>query len=144
MTRRLALVALAGVLLAACGSIKLSTAMVSWAHDTGFLSTAKSLSVDAAHAASALRSPSSGVNELHTVCGVLLLKVQMAQTNLPTPDDQATTSLDHAYGDLGAAANECYRADRNVSKRAGALGYLARGVARLSEGSARVATASLP
>ena len=141
---RLVLVALAGVLLAACGSITLSSAMVSWAHDNGFLSSTKTLTVDAAHAASALRSMSTGVNGLHTVCGVLLLEVQKAQTNLPTPDDQATALLDRAYGDLGAAANECYQAGHEVSKRANALTYLGRGVAKLSEGSARVAAASLP
>lgn len=144
MIRRLAILVLAGVTLAACGSIKLSTAMVSWVHSNGFISSTKTLNVDAVHAASALKSPTSGVNELHTVCGVLLLEVQVAHTNLPTPDDQSTTLLDAAYSDLGAAANECYRAGHDLALRASALGYLAAGVAKLSEGSARVATVSLP
>ncbi len=138
------MVALAGVLLAGCGSIKLSTAMVTWARTNAFVSSTKTLGLDAAHAATALKSRSSGVNDLHTVCGVLLLEVQMAHTDLPTPDDQATSLLDHAYSDLGAAANECYEAGGNVIRRARALEYLARGAAKLSEGSARVATVSLP
>ncbi len=144
MIRRLAVVALAGALLAGCGSIKLSTAMISWAHDNGFLASAKTLSADAAHVATALRSPSSGVNELHTVTGVLLLAAQSAQTQLPTPDDQATQLLNSAYGSLGAAANVGYNAANNPLKRAKALALLAQGLAKLSEGSARVATTSVP
>ncbi|HQT99014.1 MAG TPA: hypothetical protein PLG60_00765 [Acidimicrobiales bacterium] len=144
MIRRLGAVALAGVLLAGCGSVKLSTAMISWAHDNGFAASAKTLSIDAAHVATALRSASSGVNELHTVTGVLLLAAQSAQTQLPTPDDQATNLLNGAYASLGAAANVGYNAAASPLKRAQALGLLAQGLAKLSEGSARVATASIP
>jgi hypothetical protein len=142
--RRVVVVLLAGAVLAGCGSIKLSTAMVRWAHDNAFVASSKTLSVDANHAASALRSPSTSVNELHTVCGVLLLDAQQANTPLPTPDDQATALLNGAYENLAGAANECYAAAASPLKRARALALLARGLAKLSEGVARVAVASVP
>lgn len=143
MIRRLAAVAFAGLILAGCGSIKLSTAMVSWVRDNGFAASTKTLGVDAAHLATALRSPSTGVNELHTVTGVLLLAAQSAQTQLPTPDDQATHLLNDAYGSLGAAANVGYNAAHHAATRAKALTLLAQGLAKLSEASARVATSSV-
>ncbi|MDE3007763.1 MAG: hypothetical protein KGJ10_02830 [Acidobacteriota bacterium] len=144
MIQRVVVVLVAGVVLAGCGSIKLSTAMVGWVHDNAFVASSKALSVDASHVAGALRAASSSVNELHTVCGVLLLDTQKANTPLPTPDDQATKLLSGAYENLAGAANECYGADASPLKRARALAMLARGLAKLSEGVARVAVASAP
>lgn len=118
--------------------------MISWVHQNGFAASAKTLGADAAHVATVLRSASSSVNELHTVTGVLLLAAQSAQTQLPTPDNQATELLNSAYASLGAAANVGYNAAHSALKRAQALGLLAQGLAKLSEGSARVATTSVP
>jgi X-X-X-Leu-X-X-Gly heptad repeat protein len=63
---------------------------------------------------------------------------------LPTPDATATTLLSKAYTSLGAGANECYVASTSVRARAKALETLASGLADLSEGSARITSASTP
>lgn len=142
--RRLTGLALCALVLAACGSVSLSAAMVTWVKDNGFISSTKTLTTDAAHAATVLRSTHSSDGLLHLVCGVLLLDVQKANTPLPTPDSQSTKLLNEAYTDLASAANECYNASGSPSARARALVSLSRGVAKLSEGSARVIAASTP
>jgi hypothetical protein len=85
-----------------------------------------------------------GTKDLHTVCGVLLVDIESANASLPTPDRQTTTLLSSAYTNLGAAANECYNAGPSPAKRLVALSSMAKGLAALSEATARidVATAS--
>ncbi len=139
MIRRLLVVALAGLVLGACGTISTSTAMLNWVSQSGYHSTAAGILVDAEHAANALRQPAVTVPQLHTVCGVLLYELGQANASLPTPDDQASTLLSNAYDQLGAGANQCYR-----NERVSALVSLARGAASLSEASARIASVSLP
>jgi hypothetical protein len=142
--RRFAVLAVAGLVLCACGSISGSKAMVSWVTQSGYLSTAKSLTKDAAHSANALRTSSDSKFDLHTVCGVLLVDTESANASLPTPDNVATKLLSKAYTDLGAGANQCYRADTSVSARATALATLAKGASYLSEASARIASTTTP
>jgi len=113
--------------------------MVNWVSQSGYVTTAKAVLVDAEHSANDLRNAATSAAQLHTVCGVLLYEVQQANASLPTPDDQASNLLSAAYGDLGAGANECYH-----GQRVRALASLAKGAALLSEASARIATASLP
>jgi hypothetical protein len=76
--------------------------------------------------------------DLHTVCAVLYLETEEANAALPTPDHQTTTLLGKAYNNLGAGANVCYDAANNVTQRDRALAYLTKGVAQLSEASARI------
>jgi hypothetical protein len=142
--KHLALLLAAGLLLAACGSVSASSAMISWATQSNFATNAKSLYVDTQHSARALRTPSISKADLHTVCGVLLLEAQAANSSLPTPDAQATKLLSGSYADLGAGANQCYRAESNLATRATAIASLAKGAALLAEATARVATTSLP
>ncbi len=142
--RRVAVLAVAGLVLCACGSISGSKAMVSWVTQSGYLSTAKSLTKDAAHSANALRTPSDSKFDLHTVCGVLLVDTESANASLPTPDNVATKLLSNAYTDLGAGANKCYRANTSANARAGALATLTKGLSYLSEASARIASATTP
>jgi len=137
--RRVAVLAVSGLLLSACGSVSASKAMVDWVAQSGYTSTAKAVLVDARHAANALRKPSVTIAQLHTVCGVLLYEVSQANASLPTPDDQASTLLSDAYGDLGAGANQCYK-----DQRVAALASLDKGASSLSEASARIAAVSLP
>lgn len=139
MIRRLVALLSAGLVFSACGSISASTAMIDWVSQSGYVSTAKAVLVDAAHSATALRTVSMSSAQLHTVCGVLLLDLDKANASLPTPDGQASNLLSKAYGDLGAGANQCYR-----SERAAALLSLAQGAALLSEASARITAASTP
>ena len=139
MIRRVVAVAVAGLLLSACGSVSASTAMVNWVSQSSFPSTAKAVLADASNAANALRIPSMSMAQLHTVCGVLLYEVSQANASLPTPDDQASTLLSTAYDDLGAGANQCYR-----GQRVDALASLAKGASSLSEASARITAVSLP
>jgi hypothetical protein len=80
------------------------------------------------------------------VCGVLLMDSEQFNSSLPTPDNQATELLSRAFSDFGAGANKCYGAQKNPAARASALSWLSRGMAKLSEGSARihVATGAAP
>jgi type II secretory pathway pseudopilin PulG len=142
--RRITVVLVAGLLLGACGSVSASTAMVSWVSQSNFTKNAKALLSDAQHSATVLRNASSTNADLHTVCGVALYEVESANASLPTPDAQATALLSRAYTDLGAGANQCYRAQRSATARARSLASLAKGAAALSEASARIAVASLP
>jgi hypothetical protein len=118
--------------------------MISWSTQSNFATNARALYVDAQHSANALRTPSAVSADLHTVCGVLLVDVEAANSSLPAPDAQATKLLSHAYNELGAGANQCYRAQNGVNARANALVSLTKGATLLSEAIARIATASLP
>jgi hypothetical protein len=141
--RGLAALFVAGLLLSSCGSVSPATAMRSWVTQSGFRANTKVLEKDAAHSATALRAAATTRLQLHTVCGVLLYDTQTSNASLPTPDAQATSLLSRAYTELGAGANECYKAT-SVSDRATALASLAKGGAALAEGSARVASVVVP
>lgn len=135
--RRAALaLVLAGVVLAGCGKVTTTSALAQWSHQSNFEQSVSILLDDARHAANALRSTSS-LNDLHTVCAVLLVDVQSANAALPTPDAQTSQLLSSAYTDLGAGANRCYSAD-SVARRERALADLTRGAGELVEGRARV------
>jgi hypothetical protein len=142
--RALGALLVGSILLGACGSISAATALTSWVVQSSYPSSASTLVTDARHSANVLKSPTTSNADLHTVCGVLLVDTESANASLPTPDSRATTLLSKAYTDLGAGANECYVASSSVSARSRALRSLASGLAHLSEGSARIASASAP
>jgi len=134
----------AGLLLSACGSISAASAMTSWVTQSGYIANNKQLERDAANAATALEDATSSSAELRTVCAVLDLESEQANSSLPTPDGQATNLLSRAYDTLGAAANECYGARANAASRAKALASLSRGVGGLAEASARITSVTTP
>ncbi len=143
MTRAVGAALVAGLLLAACGSVNAATATANWVAQSGFLSSVKTLVGDAQHSATALRNTSMASSSRHTVCEVLFVDTQTANASLPTPDATSTALLSAAYTDLGRGASRCYGAT-NVAARDGALLQLSLGLAKLSEATARVASASLP
>jgi hypothetical protein len=136
--RAIALLLVGGLLLSACGTQSMSTAMKSWTKESTYTSNNKTLLGDVQHSATALRIASEGSNNLHTVCGVLLFESEEANAALPTPDDLVNTLLAKAYGNLGAGANVCYKSADDPARRAKALNYLSRGVGQLAEASAQI------
>lgn len=129
----------AGLSLSACGAVTSTSALSQWSHQSNFEQSMGILLTDARHAASALRSNAS-LNELHTVCAVLLVDVQSANAALPTPDAQTSHLLSRAYTDLGAGANRCYVATSSAL-RSRALADLSRGAGEVVEARTRVRVA---
>ena len=144
MTRRIVVLALAGLLLCACGTVSEAKAMSGWVAHSNFKANASSLFGDVVTSAKDLRNPNLSSNDYHTVCQVLFSDDGAMQAALPTPDQQATTLLNKAYQRFATAAHECYNAESSATARAKALATLARGAALFAEARARVATASLP
>ena len=142
MTRWLLVLLGAGLLLAACGNVSLASATKSWVAQSGFRQNLPTLTHDVQHSAAQLRDADASVNDLHTVCAVLDVDTEEANSSLPTPDNQATSLLSKAYNDFGAGANKCYDAARDPKARASALAWLQRGMAALSEGTARINVAT--
>lgn len=138
MSRRLLTLLGAGLTLSACGTMSTSSALRQWVVQSNFHASMGILSNDVRHAAGALRNAHSTSNDLHTVCGVLLVDTESANASLPTPDAQGTVLLSRTYTLLGAGANECYVAANNENVRAKALGSLRRGFATLSEATVRI------
>jgi hypothetical protein len=136
--RTIAILLAGGLLLSACGTQSMATAMRSWTKESTYGANNKTLLGDVQHSATALRIADEGNNDLHTVCGVLLYESEEANAALPTPDDLVNTLLSKAYGNLGAGANVCYKSGTNPAKRATALTYLSKGVGELAEASARI------
>ena len=142
MKQSVGVLLLAGVLLSGCGSITAASALQSWVAQSNLHSSLKILARDAQRAKESLVNVASSANDLHTVCGVLLVDAESANASLPTPDNQATHLLSSAYTQLGTAANLCYRAGANAAIRARALGALARAGAEFSEAGARISAAA--
>ncbi|MEI6710418.1 MAG: hypothetical protein WCL17_05500 [Actinomycetota bacterium] len=141
--KRIAVLLCAGLLLAGCGSIKASVALSNWVLQSNFKSAVGTFASDSAIAANNLRNPKATKADLHTVCAVLYLDAQQANSSLPTPDDQATRLLGKAYNYFSSAANACYDAS-SLMARPAVLRELAKATATFSEATARVATASTP
>lgn len=142
MIRRLGALAVAGLVLCACGSLSASTATANWVRESDYAKNNATLVRDVQHAAGALADRASTGNQLHTVCGVLYTDTEAANAALPTPDAQATRLLSRAYSEIGDGGDECYVAASSASERARALASLAAGLASLSEAAARLATAT--
>jgi hypothetical protein len=116
----------------------MSTAMKTWTSQSSYAANNKTLINDARHSATALAIPTESVNQLHTVCGVMLYESEEANAALPTPDHLVNTLLAKAYGTLGAGANVCYKSGADPAKRTRALNYLSKGVGLLAEASAQI------
>ena len=66
----------------------------------------------------------------------------MPRARSPLATEMAQRMLATAYDDIGAGANKCYAAHASVRARASALSWLSKGMAALSEGTARVNVAA--
>lgn len=146
MKKRAVALLAAGLLLAACGTVSLATASKSWVKQSQFYTNLPTLKKDVRNSAAQLRNANVTANSLHTVCGVLLMDSEQFNSSLPTPDNQATALLSKAFNDFGAGANKCYGAQKSPRARVSALHWFSRGMAALSEGTARinVATGAAP
>jgi hypothetical protein len=144
VTRRVVVLLVAGLLLCACGTVSEAKAMTGWVTHSSFRANAKSLFSDVKSSAKDLHNAHLSSNDFHTVCQVLYSDDGAMQAALPTPDAQATRLLNKAYLEFATAAHQCYNAQSSATARATALTMLAKGAAVFSEGTARVATASLP
>jgi hypothetical protein len=131
-------------LLCACGTVSEAKAMTGWVAHSSFKANATSLFSDVKTSAMDLRNVHLSSNDFHTVCQVLYSDDGAMQAALPTPDAQATKLLNKAYQEFAMAAHQCYNAQSSSEARAKALTSLDHGAALFSEGTARVATASLP
>lgn len=140
MIKVLGVLLIAGLVLSACGTVSVATAMSKWVSQSSYVANNHTILNDARHSANALRHPAMTNLDLHTVCAVLYLETEQANSALPTPDHQTTIILGKAYNNLGAGANVCYDAAHSTAQRNRALRYLTLGVAQLSEGSARIAS----
>jgi hypothetical protein len=129
---------IAAVLFAACGSISSQRATSNWLQQSNFSSNTLRLAHDAHVARGLLMQRGSTPAQLHTVCGVLLLDSEAANSALPSPDHQANALLGNAYQTLGDAANTCYKAGSNAMQRARALEFLTRAVTLLTESQIRL------
>ncbi|MGA2122867.1 MAG: hypothetical protein ABSG58_00395 [Acidimicrobiales bacterium] len=136
--RSVALLALCVVSLGAWGTQSEKAAMKSWVSESAYVANNKTLINDAKHSATALRTKSAPASELHTVCAVMLVESEEANSALPTPDHLASSLLAKAYGNLGAGANVCYKAGSNSKQRTRAINDLSLGVSQLAEASARI------
>ena len=142
MIRPLVVLALAGVLLAGCGTVTSTQATASWLHQSDYYANVKVLAADAHKSANALRNAATSSVDLHTLCGVLFNDAGNMEQSLPTPDDQATKLLDRATSLFAHAASTCYSANANALDRASALTLLGEGAASLAEATARLRTAA--
>jgi len=136
--RWLAAILAAGLLLSACGSQSLETAMRSWVAQSGYVANNGQLITDAQRSVDALRAKDESNRDLHTVCAVMYLESDQAGAALPTPDTLATKLLGDAYIKLNAGANVCYDAGTDPAKRALAISDLSKGVGSLDEAYARI------
>jgi hypothetical protein len=142
VNRVVAVLVIAGLCLAACGTQSMASAMQNWVNQSAFRQNMPVLLKDVRHSATQLRRGGPAGNNLHTVCAVLDVDTESANASLPTPDAQATNLLSKAYDDFGAGANRCYDANSSTNARAAALTWLSRGVALLSEATARINVAT--
>jgi hypothetical protein len=140
--KRAAIVVVAALVLAGCGSISAQKATSNWLSQANFHSNTLRLARDASEVRRLLAATSSTAADLHTVCGVLLVDAEAANSSLPSPDHQANTLLASAYESLGAASNTCYNAYKNPADRVRATGYLDRAVTLLTEAQIRLRVAA--
>lgn len=138
MIRWLGAFALAGVLLSACGSQSMQSAMKAWVAQSAYVANNRQLVTDADHSVKALETPGESNRDLHTVCGVMYMESDEAGAALPSPDATATKLLGDAYIELNKGANVCYDAGASAALRASAIADLSTGVADLNEAYARV------
>ena len=141
----LATLCVAAVVAAGCGSAasttpgtEASNALIQWTSMTHFDQVVGDLQNDTAKINESIVRSRSKLT-LQTLCGILLIDVQTANNNLPTPDRTATKLAALAYGDLGAGANQCFSAAtvhspemvRSTASRTKGLIELAQTVSRI-------------
>ena len=120
------------------GSDHLANATNSWLDQTNFATVVGGLQNDTAKiaTASSMKKPTL---TMQTLCGILLLDAQTANNDLPTPDRTATKLLALAYGDLGAGANQCFKAgNANTALQAQSVASRTSGLIALAQATSRL------
>jgi len=144
--RRSLFATLVGLTVAAvgCGSPatssaeKKANATASWISQTNFATAVGDLQTDTAKISLATNKRLS-ILTMQTLCGILLLDVQTANNDLPVPDRGATKLLAQAYGDLGAGANECFKATNTTSVlMQQSLDHRVKGLIALAQATSRL------
>lgn len=113
--RHIVSLALVALVATGCGASTASpvdekaNAVQSWISATKFEAVVGDLQHDTANIELA-RKRRVPVLTMQTLCGILLIDAQTANNDLPTPDRAITKLLGTAYGDLGAGANQCFKA----------------------------------
>jgi hypothetical protein len=108
--RRLAALAIAGVVLAGCGGTQSpGQALQLWSDASHLKEAAGTLLHDEAQVHDAITARRDA-RVIHTVCVELLNDAQGANDELPSSDPQLTGLLSDAYGKFVQAANRCYDA----------------------------------
>ncbi len=130
--------ALSALLLAGCGTISAQLATKNWLDQSNFTANTHRLANDAHLVRQQLLTGTSTSAQLHTVCAVLLLDSEAANSALPSPDRQANALLANSYQSMGDAANTCYNAGANTLKRTRAVHFLHRAVTLLTESQIRL------
>ncbi len=131
-------VAVSSLVLASCGTISAQQAAKNWLSQSNFHANTHRLAQDAHVTRKLLLSARPTAPQLHTVCGVLLLDSEAANSSLPSPDNQSNTLLANAYDTMGNAANTCFNASASRSQRVRAVAYLDRAVTLLTESQIRL------
>jgi hypothetical protein len=116
------------------------SATAAWIKATAFARVVGDLQTDTAKIATAT-ARELPVLTMQTLCGILLLDVQNANNDLPSPNRRATSLLATAYGDLGAGANQCFKAtnyhsalmEQSIANRSRGLIALAQATSQFEE-----------
>lgn len=139
--RRWALIVLslvvAGALGASCSAAgdAGSTSLSSFAASTGIGGTIPMLEKLLTRAATMLDDPTTTPNQAHTVCGVLYLATEQANSDLPAPDATVSHLLAAAYSEVGAASDACDKAVGNSAELATFRAHRSAAIGLLTEAS---------
>jgi hypothetical protein len=136
----LASVVLVGALSSACASDQMGSAatqLSTWVKGTDFETSTSQIRSDMAKATE-LVGRTNDPAQAHTLCGVILVEVQAANQNLPSPDIQTTDLLGPAYNALGEAANDCYASVGDPAKQAAFAQHRREGLVGLTEAQLRI------
>jgi len=87
--------------------------MAEWVGGTGFGEDIGTLMADNARLP---KDVPNGTGAVHAACGTMEDDAEMANDELPTPDQQVTNWLSTAYGLEGTAGVECYKAGSTNKK----------------------------
>lgn len=89
--------------------------MEAWVTGSGLGQNIGTLHADGEHVNEVI-TKDKGTGAVHTVCGVLTVDAESANSTLPSPDTRLTQILAKAYGLEYDAGNDCYRAGATNTK----------------------------
>lgn len=119
------------------------TQLTTWVKGTGFEASTAQMRSDIAKA-DALVGHTDDPLQVHTLCGVILIEIQTANDNLPTPDAQLTAVLGSTYTELGEAANDCFDSVGSAAKQQAFAQHRRAGLIGLAEAQLRIEAVTGP